>query len=111
MTICLQKTADILLQNNEHASKPWMFTAEEGSMYILSGSVRNDFDHGVVCPLEKRNRNKTVSESPPKACKKMKRSRENRRPGRESLNLRFSLHGNAPDKPFYVGDEMPSFIL
>ena len=26
----------------------------EGEVYILSGDARNVFDHGVICPLEKR---------------------------------------------------------
>ena len=74
-------------------------------MYVLSGDSRNVFDHGVVCPLERRKCLRKEEETPPK-----KRKKKQTGPvGRESLNLRFGLHGNKPDLPFFVGTEMPAF--
>lgn len=124
MTICIQKSADILLLSNESA-KAWLFHAPEGSLYVLSSTARNACDHGVVCPLEKRRKSRgtgpssdayswqeTISTAP---IIKVTGKRKNRkgvkqeRPGRESLNLRFALHGNVATKPFFVGDEMPLF--
>ena len=105
MTICIQDSADIMLQSNE-TSKVWTFNALEGSLYVLADTVRNGFDHGVICPFEKRH--KTAKADEPA---KSKNRSKVRRPGRESLNFRFALHGNLPSKSFYVGDEMPLFAL
>lgn len=112
VTICMQQAADILLQSNE-SSKTWFFRAPEGSLYVLAGPARNSFDHGVVCPLEKRKRELSTKlqaslqqSQAPKTTKRKKRGKPERL-GRESLNLRFGLHGNAASKQFFVGTEMP----
>lgn len=107
VTICVQKSADILLLSHK-SSKTWAFHAPEGSMYVLCGTARNECDHGVLCPLEKRRG--TAEEAAKAAAPKRRKGRGKRRavrPGRESLNLRFALHGNVPSKPFCVTEEMP----
>jgi hypothetical protein len=106
VTICVHQSADILLLSNESPKSNWLFEAQEGEMYVLSGDSRNVFDHGVVCPLEKRkNRLSQIEEISPK-----KRKRKQAGPvGRESLNLSFWVHGKNPGLPFFVGNEMPTF--
>ena len=115
VTICMQQTGNILLQSNE-SSRVWTFGAPEGSMYVLAGPARCCFDHGVLCPLQARRREHSmklhdVSPQPPLLTgkKKKKRGGQPKRLGRESLNLRFAVHGNVPTKAFFVGDEMPLF--
>lgn len=73
---------------------------------MLSGDARNVCDHGVVCPLAKRR-----EEGSPAAKRSRKSKQAYQANGRESLNLRFGLHGSRPGQQFFVGDEMPSFIL
>jgi hypothetical protein len=86
-----------------------LFEAREGELYVLSGDSRNVFDHGVVCPLERRKclRKEEDEEAPPN--KRKKKRKQTGPVGRESLNLRFGLHGNKPGLPFFVGTEMPAF--
>lgn len=122
VTICVQRDAHILLQSSTSA-RAWSFHAPEGCLYVLAGPSRNACDHGVVCPLEPRSREpsskkqqllQTVTakkQQDPHQQRKRRRKGEEKvqRPGRESLNLRFALHGNVPSKAFFVGDEMPLF--
>jgi hypothetical protein len=119
VTICIQKSGDILLLSNE-SSKTWVFNAPEGSLYVLSGPARSACDHGVVVPLERRRKRESSKWGsahdhacpPPKVVQRRKSKTKNvraERPGRESLNLRFALHGNVPSKQFFVGEEMPLF--
>ena len=106
-TVCIQKSANILLQSNE-SSRVWTFDAPQGCLYVLADASRNVFDHGVVCHFEKR-RTKVEPPPSPKSTKRKRKKEKAERPGRESLNLRFAIHGNVPSKAFYVGDEMPLF--
>lgn len=107
VTICVHQSADILLLSNESTKSNWLFEAQEGELYVLSGDSRNVFDHGIICPLEKRkNKQLRREETSPKKQSKRKQAGPI---GRESLNLRFGLHGNKPDLPFFVGNEMPAF--
>lgn len=79
-------------------------------MYVLSGQSRNNYDHGVICELEKRQKNKLIQSNEIKIKKPKKNKNKYINNGRESLNLRFAIHGNKPDLPYYVYDEMPDFI-
>jgi hypothetical protein len=108
VTICVYQSAQILLLSNEN-NKSYLFEGNEGDVYILSGKSRNDYDHGVICELEKRKKNKLIQSNEIKI-KKPKNKNKYMNNGRESLNLRFSIHGNKPDLPYYVYDEMPDFI-
>jgi hypothetical protein len=112
VTICVHQFANILLSSNECSKSNWLFEAQEGELYVLSGDSRNVFDHGVICPLEKR-KVKLIREDDRDSQRTPKRKRKRSQSGpvgRESLNLRFALHGNKPGLPFYVGEEMPFFL-
>ena len=108
VTVCIQKSADILLQSNE-SSKVWSFDAPPGCLYVLADTVRNAFDHGVICHFEKRRTKLVDAPSTAKSTKRKRKQGKEERPGRESLNFRFAIHGNLPSKAFYIGDEMPLF--
>ena len=125
VTICVHQGAQILLIPSDDklscsSCKNYVFDAPEGDVYVLSGNSRNIFDHGVVCEHQKRT---TVARKqfgdldsdtdqlkiiPPKKKKKSKNDPQNI--GRESLNLRFCIHGNKPGMSFYVDDEIPVHI-
>ena len=108
VTVCVHQSAQILLLSNK-SSKSWLIDVNEGDTYVLCSDARNAYDHGVICPLDKRRtalrENRSDGQTGPQKKKKSKRGSEN--VGRESLNLRFGLHGSHPGTPFYVGDEMP----
>ena len=91
--------------------KPYVFDASQGEVYVLSGASRNIFDHGVVCDNEKRTAATRKSYLPEEPVKKRRASKKDpKNIGRESLNLRFNIHGNKPGMPFYVGEEIPVLI-
>jgi hypothetical protein len=119
VTICVHQGAQILLLPSDDKlrssnSKNYVFNAAEGDVYVLSGNARNIFDHGVVCEHQKRSvgarkifgEDEETNKAIPKKKKKAKKG-EPKNIGRESLNLRFCIHGNKQGMPFYVGDEMP----
>ena len=99
VTVCVHQNAQIILipSDDKAICKPYVFNASEGDVYVLSGAARNIFDHGVICENEKR-----VTSQQSTLTKKRQKNI-----GRESLNFRFSLHGNKPGMPFFVGDEIP----
>ena len=109
VTICVHQNADILMLSNK-SNKSWVFNVQEGQTYVLSGDSRNICDHGVICPLEKRGRRAAGDENPPnKKTRKKRGGSEN--VGRESLNLRFGIHGSKPGSVLYYLDEMPEDVL
>ena len=109
VTICVHQDADIIMLSNR-SNKSWVFNVQEGETYVLSGDSRNVCDHGVICPLQKRSRRSTTETEPPKK-KQRKRKGDPENVGRESLNLRFGIHGNKPGSTLYYLDEMPENVL
>ena len=121
VTVCVHEGAQILLLPSDGTlsqnSKKYVFNAAEGDTYVLCGNARNAFDHGVLCERQKRfaakNQNfGAFSDSEmvrEKGNTKRKGTRKN--VGRESLNLRFCVHGNKPGMPFYVNDEISPVSL
>ena len=91
---------------------PYVFEADEGQMYVLSAAARNSFDHGVLCALQKR-RAAVMSTTIGRGASGGEGGRGGglmgKDRGRESLNLRFGLHGIKPGQPYFVGEEMPMF--
>lgn len=114
VTVCVHQGAQILLLPSDDAlsnGKPYVFDAAQGEVYVLSGASRNIFDHGVVCENERRTAATRTSYLPDKPVKKKRASKNDpKNIGRESLNLRFHIHGNKPGLPFYVGEEIPVLI-
>jgi hypothetical protein len=129
-TVCVHHSAQILLLPNDSPSASpaprsaagYVFEAGEGDMYVLSGRARNDFDHGVLCPPDKGERRRRSSarstgddsesvEAITGSKRKLGGSGGIKDKGRESLNLRFGIHGVKPEEPYFVGDEMPLFTL
>jgi len=116
-------------KNKKDRKECWWFQANEGDLYVLSGAARNSFDHGVICPLEKRRKSRSLllpgeeegEEDDQQQGKEGQRKRRRtggkakNRPltdpvGRESLNLRFGLHSSRPGQPFNAFEEMPLFF-
>lgn len=92
VTVAVAQTGRVVIDTHDKPSKVYTFDANEGDLYVLSDAARNTCDHGVLCPPKSRRR-------APKG--------PNDR-GRESLNLRFALHGTKPNQPFFIHDECPS---
>lgn len=116
VTVCVHLGAQILLVPSDdlsRSSKSYVFETTEGDVYVLSDASRNIFDHGVICANERRSAaNKCRFDYADTSCAQpLKRKRASKKDpkniGRESLNLRFSIHGNKPGMPFYVGTEIP----
>lgn len=136
VTVCVRHSAHILLLPNDSSSAApaprsatgYVFDAEEGDVYVLSGPARSDFDHGVLCPPDKEERRRgsarvagdesleAIAGSKRKTlcgtgggAKELKDKDKDK--GRESLNLRFGIHGVKPGEDYFLGDEMPLFII
>uniref|UniRef100_A0A7S2AXK9 Alpha-ketoglutarate-dependent dioxygenase AlkB-like domain-containing protein n=1 Tax=Octactis speculum TaxID=3111310 RepID=A0A7S2AXK9_9STRA len=97
VTVCVRGDATILLLRggDVRAERVWQFPVKAGDVYCLSADARNLCDHGVLVPLPStRARARAAAEG-----KKGKG-------GRESMNLRFGLHGSGPQDPFPAHDEV-----
>lgn len=98
VTLCVAADANILIVPESQNTKPYWFHAKRKQAYILSGTARNQCDHGVVCPLASTRSSHRHSDA----------ERSTLQGGRQSLNLRFGLHSKHKGQPFYYLDEMPA---